>query len=743
MIVPVIPSFRLGSPTIRDMQFPPRRLDEAQAVAVLRDLQVMDSAPEIEFQALVEVASMVCEVPISLITLIDDKRQWFKANVGLTGATEGPRDVGFCAHVVLGDGVFEIPDTVADERFADNPLVTADGGVRFYAGAPVVSGGQRIGTVCVIDHKPKTLTRTQRRVLQELAIAAGRSLEGRAAMLNLQQSSRDLQEAQRLGRIGSWEWDLATNSSTWSDELYRITGRDPALLAPTLEERLGAFLPGSREKLAAALRNCRETGEPYALELEFARLSDQQSCWLDARGAAVRNDQGDIVALRGTAQDISTQKQSEQALRKSQAFLERTGELAGVGGWEVDFPGAAVTWSAALCDIHGTERGFRPALTEALAFYEPKSRPLVEAAVQNALETGASFDLEVEIVTRQGALRDVRVVGSVERQDGSAVRLSGAFQDITQRKRLAQELAEQLALMRVTLHSIADAVITTDDEGLVTWLNPVAERLTGWQKQEAIGKPLGETFHVLNQDTRELEPHPLVSTLTNGRPGKKHRSLLVARDGKEWGIEESAAPIRSESGELLGMVLVFRDVSEQRRQSSLLAHRAAHDALTGLVNRTEFDLRLERTLAQTQESGFDHVLLYIDLDRFKRVNDSCGHAAGDELLRQVSRLLKDTVRSRDTLARLGGDEFAVLLTHCTTRQAFRVAQNLCDRVAAYRFLHDGLQFDIGASIGLAPFDKRWSDIEQPKHAADAACYAAKREGRNRVHEWRESDGIEI
>ena len=726
------------------MQFPPRRLDEAEAVAVLRDLQVMDSAAEIEFQALVEVASIVCEVPISLITLIDDERQWFKANVGMPGTTEGPRDVGFCAHVVLGDGVFEIPDTVADERHADNPLVTGEAGVRFYAGAPVVAGGHRIGTVCVIDNKPKTLTITQRRVLQQLAVAAGRSLEGRAAMLKLQQSSRDLTEAQRLGRIGSWEWDLATDTATWSDELYRITGRDPALPPPTVEERLRSFLPGSREKLAAALKRCRENGEPYALELEFSRLSDQQTRWLDARGAAVRNAQGAIVALRGTAQDISTQKQSEQALRKSQAFLERTGALAGVGGWEVDFPGAAVTWSAALCDIHGTERGFQPTLTEALGFYEPKSRLLVEAAVQNALETGASFDLEVEIVTRQGELRDVRLVGSVDRQEGSALRLSGAFQDITQRKRLAQELAEQLALMQVTLHSIADAVITTDERGLVTWLNPVAERLTGWQKQEAIGKPLGETFHVLNQDTREIEPDPLAaSQSTSGRPGKKHRSLLVARDGKEWGIEESAAPIRSESGELLGMVLVFRDVSEQRRQSSLLAHRAAHDALTGLVNRTEFDQRLERTLAQTRESRFDHVLLYIDLDRFKRVNDSCGHAAGDELLRQVSRLLKDTVRSRDTLARLGGDEFAVLLTHCNTRQAFRVAQNLCDRVAAYRFLHDGLQFDIGASIGLAPFDSRWTDIEQPKHAADAACYAAKREGRNRVHEWRESDGIEI
>ena len=714
-------------------------------MAALRDLQVMDSAAEIEFQALVEVASIVCEVPISLITLIDDERQWFKANVGMPGATEGPRDIGFCAHVVLGDGIFEIPDTLADERFADNPLATDNPGVRFYAGAPVVvTGGHRVGTVCVIDNKPKTLTIAQRRVLQELAVAAGRSLEGRAAMLKLAQSARDLTEAQQLGHIGSWVWDFATGTTTWSDELYRITGRDRTKAPPALDERLRAFLPDSREKLVQAQRRCRETGEPYVLQVEFRRQSDQQVRWLDARGVAVRDPSGAIVGMRGTAQDISTQKQSEQALRKTQAFLERTGALAGVGGWEVEFPGGAVTWSAALCDIHGTERGYQPTLEEGLAFYTPQSRPLVEAAVQQALETGASFDLEVGIVTRQGAMRDVRLVGSVDLREGAAARLSGAFQDITQRKRLAQELAEQLALMQVTLHSIADAVITTDDQGLVTWLNPVAERLTGWQKQQAIGKPLGETFHVLNQDTREIEPHPLESSLQgNGRPGRKHRSVLVARDGQEWGIEESAAPIRNEAGELLGMVLVFRDVSEQRRQSSLLAHRASHDALTGLVNRTEFDQRLERTLAQTHESRFEHVLLYIDLDRFKRVNDSCGHAAGDELLRQVSRLLKDTVRSRDTLARLGGDEFAVLLTHCNTRQAFRVAQNLCDRVAAYRFLHDGLQFDIGASIGLAPFDSRWSDIEQPKHAADAACYAAKREGRNRVHEWRESDGIEI
>ncbi|MCZ2497929.1 EAL domain-containing protein [Xylophilus sp. Kf1] len=868
------------------MQAAQRRADEIESLAALQDLLVLDSGPEADFQALVDVASTVCGAPISLICLIDDDRQWFKAQVGLPDVSETPRTLSFCAHAVLGDGLLEVGDTRADARFHDNPLVTGPSGVRFYAGAPItVAGGRRVGTVCVIDRQPRQLDASQRTVLLQLAGAAGLALERRAELVRLQQQARSmvdrertfrlvldavpsvmvywdarqvcrfanracaewfglpqdampgmsardvlgaelyernapqlvealqghpqrfertavladgsqrhslthyvpdrvdgevagvlvqltdisplkeneralrreaddlqrvnhllqqtaqaLKEAQTLGHIGSWEWDLTTGTSTWSPELYRITGRDIELPPPGIEQRLRSFQPGSRESLAEAIELCRLFGQPYALELQFRRVSDRQLRWLDTRGAPIRDASGAIVAVRGTAQDITERRNAQEALRKSQEFLARTGQLAGVGGWEVDLQASTVIWSDEVCRIHGMLTGHVPTMEEAIGFYLPTSRPVIEQAVRAAVETGESFDVELEIMRRDGRVRAVRVVGSVERRGTVAVRLSGAFQDVTDRRRLVRELEAQHELMRVTLNSIGDAVITTDPAGHITWLNPVAERMTGWLGVEAIGRPLTDAFRVVDEDTRAAVPDPVAACLVERRVVElAQRSLLLSRDGSERGIEDSAAPILNEAGDMLGAVLVFHDVSEQRRLSNEMSYRASHDVLTGLANRAEFDMRLQRTLAQCREVPSDNVLLYIDLDQFKLVNDACGHAVGDQLLQQVSKLFAESLRSRDTLARLGGDEFAVILSHCNTLQARRVAQKICDRMDVFRFLHGDKRFRIGASIGLAPLDARWANIDAVKQAADASCYSAKEAGRNRVHEWRDTD----
>ena len=170
-----------------------------------------------------------------------------------------------------------------------------------------------------------------------------------------------------------------------------------------------------------------------------------------------------------------------------------------------------------------------------------------------------------------------------------------------------------------------------------------------------------------------------------------------------------------------------------------MSYRATHDALTGLVNRAEFETRLRRTLDKAHEDRSEHALLYIDLDQFKLVNDACGHSVGDQLLQQVAKLLREAVRARDTLARLGGDEFAVILEHCASDQAQRVAQQICDRMEEFRFLHDERRFRIGTSIGLVSVDNRWANTAAAMQAADTACYAAKEAGRNRVHAWFDTD----
>jgi diguanylate cyclase (GGDEF)-like protein/PAS domain S-box-containing protein len=321
-------------------------------------------------------------------------------------------------------------------------------------------------------------------------------------------------------------------------------------------------------------------------------------------------------------------------------------------------------------------------------------------------------------------------------------------EDITERKRAQEEMQAQHEQLRVTLHSIGDAVITTDNAGRVQYLNPVAERLSGWRDADARDRPLEAVYHPVDEVSREPLANPVAACLAGAAgpdaadtpPGTEApHAVLASRHGTEAAIEQTVAPIRAADGRVLGAVLVFRDVTDRRRMAREMSYRATHDALTGLVNRSDFESRLHHALRLAHADGSVHALMYVDLDQFKLVNDACGHAAGDQLLRQVAALLKQCVRARDTLARLGGDEFGVILQFCGIEQAQRVAQQICERMDEYRFVHGERRFRVGASVGLVPLDHRWPTAASAMQAADAACYAAKEAGRNRVHAWLDAD----
>lgn len=320
-------------------------------------------------------------------------------------------------------------------------------------------------------------------------------------------------------------------------------------------------------------------------------------------------------------------------------------------------------------------------------------------------------------------------------------RLAAVELEAARRQRAEARLAEQLEWTRVVLNSIGDAVLTTDRAGQVTWMNPVAERLTGWSRESAAGLPLAQVFHILSEQTREPVSDPVQRCLAQGRVvGLANHTVLVARDGREFGIEDSAAPIRNEQGQILGVVLVFHDVTEQRRLTGELSYRASHDGLTGTINRAELERRLTERLAQRRPAGGGDALLFIDLDQFKFVNDSAGHAVGDRLLRQLAQLIQESLPARHALlARIGGDEFAVLIESEDPTLAQRAAQRICDEVRTFRFVHAERRFHVGASIGLVPVDRRWPNEASLMQAADMACYAAKQDGGNRVRAWCEED----
>ena len=312
---------------------------------------------------------------------------------------------------------------------------------------------------------------------------------------------------------------------------------------------------------------------------------------------------------------------------------------------------------------------------------------------------------------------------------------------ISNYKKLQIELENEKERLRVTLDSIGDGVIATNQQGLIEYLNPVAEKLTGWLQAEALGIPLLEVFNIINENTRLPAANPVECCLSEQQTiNLASFTTLISRDGNEYGIEDSAAPIRDKQGNILGVVLVFHDATAQRQMAHEISYRASHDPLTGLLNRTEFEHQLQRGLANLQELANEHALLYINLDQFKVVNDSCGHAAGDKLLQEIALLLHQCIRSSDTVARLGGDEFGVFLDSCGgAEHAMRIAQHICQRIDEYRFIHDNQRFRIGASTGLVMIDDRWPDISSIMQAADSACFAAKEAGRNRVHLYFDAD----
>ena len=305
--------------------------------------------------------------------------------------------------------------------------------------------------------------------------------------------------------------------------------------------------------------------------------------------------------------------------------------------------------------------------------------------------------------------------------------------------RTEARLEREKELAEVTLHSIVDGVITTDAVGRIEYLNPVAERYLGWTNAHAAGRRLAEVYRVVDERTgKPIEALPL--TESQDPDGTEPIAVrLVDRNGRECPVRYSHAPIRGRDGTVRGNVVVFHDVSQLRAMAQQLIWQASHDALTGLVNRREFERRLADLISTARSQGREHALMFMDLDNFKAVNDTCGHSAGDELLRQLTTIMLSRMRGSDTLARLGGDEFGALLEACPLEQSVRLANAMRETVREFRFVWEGKTFSVGVSIGLVPIDATSNDINQVLAAADACCYDAKNRGRDRVQVHRPDD----
>jgi diguanylate cyclase (GGDEF)-like protein/PAS domain S-box-containing protein len=349
-----------------------------------------------------------------------------------------------------------------------------------------------------------------------------------------------------------------------------------------------------------------------------------------------------------------------------------------------------------------------------------------EEIAVDAMRNGANDYIMKDNLTRLIPAIERELRESVERGD---------------RRRAEEALYQERERALITLHSIGDGVITTDSRGRVDYMNPVAENVTGWTYGEAQGCPLTEVLPLIDEATRLAVESPADVTLRTGRVVNiTDQCVLINRKGQEFNIEDSAAPIFDRDNTVIGAVLVFHDVTRERRMAHQMTWQATHDSLTGLANRNEFADRLANLLdGVTRNPARQHALLYLDLDQFKVVNDTCGHDAGDELLKQLSRTLRANVPASASLARLGGDEFGILLESVSLEQAAEIANRLLQAFADFTFEWEQRRFDVGVSIGMVPIRHDTPGASYVLSAADVACYVAKESGRNRVHIYQDSD----
>jgi diguanylate cyclase (GGDEF)-like protein/PAS domain S-box-containing protein len=373
----------------------------------------------------------------------------------------------------------------------------------------------------------------------------------------------------------------------------------------------------------------------------------------------------------------------------------------------------------------------------------PEYAELVHENIRRRLKgEPAAERYEIDMVGLQGQLSRLEISSAVIDYEGEpALLITGAeilptqtVPALTQLSLPAEPARAVPSLHLQALASLAEAVIATDLQGRITYMNPAAEHLTGTTVEPAEERTLERIVGFVDENDRRLLSDPVRQALTSGAPvNLSRRALLLSRaNGTERSIELSASPIRNESNEVTGAVVLLHDVTELRGLARQMSYQATHDALTGLVNRRDFERRLEEAIDRGQRGDGQHILCYLDLDRFKVVNDTSGHLAGDSMLREVAKLLRDAVRDSDTVARLGGDEFGMLLIGCPLEKAQQIADDFCRSVGDYRFVWKDKIFNIGVSVGIVEISRESGTLTELLAAADSACYVAKKQGSGRV-----------
>ena len=722
------------------MRTAPLHPEEDRRLTAVHSLALLDTAAERRFDQLTEMAATMLGVPIALISLVDRDRQWFKSRVGLD-LTETSRELGFCAHAIVapGEGPFVVEDASLDDRFFDNPLVRANPNIRFYAGQPLRDeSGLPVGTLSVIDRRPRILDSVHQRALRfiaglveqelrregedELLAALARSQERRAIILETIDEGVVLQDAN--GRI-----------IKWNPAASRLLGLDLPDLPDLADQRRaeptwgatridGSPWATDSHPATVALR----TRQPVRGAVMSVQHPSGRHHWLRLNAQPIIDEHGECNQVLTTFTDVTTEMDEthhrqllEESLRRSEQTARVALDALHEGLAITDRSGAVVRINAAAERILGYTR---EELSERWndvtweTFDENGTpipfdlRPLVRASTSGEAIIGQHVGW-----TRSDGVRIVvrlSVTPNADDADGMVV----TFTDVTEQRRMMLERTRFSHLLDRT----NDIITVIDAEGHVLYASPSNERVLGYPENYRHPEGIVGFVHPDDRDQAIAELSRLVESRRAGHP---FTVRVIAFDGSVRHVEWVAVNLLADPA-IRGIVITARDITEQVRLTDQLAHRSLHDALTDLPNRQLLETAIDIGLNRRSRDGSTIGVLFVDLDRFRNVNDVHGHAAGDQLLISVAARISDTIREGDVAARVGGDEFVIVLDPVADGvQAVAVAKRVRDRLAPPHISADGPSCTV--SIGVA-IGERGDTVSSLLNRADAAMFRAKSAG---------------
>ncbi|MFK8026094.1 MAG: diguanylate cyclase [Ilumatobacter sp.] len=708
---------------------------EAWRLAELRGLGLLDTPPEERFDRLTELASMMLDTPIGLLTLVDADRLWLKSRVGLD-TPETERDIAFCPHALdADDGTpFVVEDTWLDERFADNPLVVGDPEIRFYAGQVVHSpSGAALGTLCVIDRRPRRFGDNEARILRHLAALVEQEFERedlaqlaselaaseafKRSLMSALTEGYVLQDSE--GRIVEWNPAAETVLGLTGDELSGRTSMDERWRAVHED---GTPWPGESHPSIEALR----TGEPVNDATMGVHRPDGSLVWLRVNSTPIRDEKGAVVSSLSEFADITAEidgrvrnEQLEADLRLSELTAQVSLEGLDHGVILIDPTGAVQTMNAAAIQMLGchapqlTERWRSPAWTTYDADgveIPPEQRP-----IEMAMATGLPVTGQVLRWQRPDGDTIIIRVSVMPVDDGSDRMVIGVADMTAERTAIAQ--------FRSAFDDAPIGMAMVGEDAKIIEINAAFARLTGQSPDQLIGIQLTSLCHPDDIDTAEAGWQRLVLE----REPVQLEVRFFRTDQTVGRVRVHTSPVGSEHGPAFAIAQVL-DTSEQHRELLELAHKADHDDLTGLLNRRAFETALDDHVARCRRYGADGALLMFDLDKFKLINDTLGHSAGDDVIMATADALRRRLRSTDVVCRLGGDEFAVLLPTGDIEHASIVATELLDTMRNMDVVVARSTVMTTASIGVATAPDAVESTARWLARADGAMYRAKRAG---------------